>query len=330
MNDRKDAEEISMNVWPTMDGYSIHLNRTDIFYGLKYSEVLGDAFNPRRVLNQMDATRRVSEEDRPSIYQDSKLNRCQCLMTNAIKLMVGASRTQKSTKRTEGANPLERTAIRLKDQARRAPEPIIILIKINGHQIRALLDTGSMADFLSTTVVDQLDLRKEYYTKPLSIQLAIHGSRSKVNCGVRVNLQYQGIDCERRFDVVNLDNYDAILGTPFLFQHKVASGINPLCVVVGSERPVELKGPDILTISSAAADLLNEKLDGLRAEIRKDAEDLCTDPSKMALPPFRDVNHTIPLIDEHKIYKFRRSTCPEAFKEQWQAKKDTYLDTGRW
>lgn len=72
-----------------------------------------------------------------------------------------------------------------------------------------------MADFLSTTLVDQLDLRKEYYSKPLSVQLAVHGSRSKINCGVRVNFQYQEIDCERRFDVANLDNYDAILGPPF-------------------------------------------------------------------------------------------------------------------
>ena len=27
----------------------------------------------------------------------------------------------------------------------------------------------------------------------------------------------------------NLDNYDVILGTPFLYQHKVAIGLNPPC-----------------------------------------------------------------------------------------------------
>ena len=116
-------------------------------------------------------------------------------------------------------------------------------MKVNGHQIRALLDTGSMADFLSATVTDRLDLRREYYTKPLAVQLAVHGSRSKINYGTKVNFQYQGIDCERRFDIANLDNYDAILETPFLFQHKVAIGINPSCVVIGSDKPVELDGP---------------------------------------------------------------------------------------
>jgi hypothetical protein len=206
----------------------------------------------------------------------------------------------------------------------------MVLVKINGHQIRAMLDTGSMADFLSTTVVDQLDLQKEYYAKPLSVQLAVHGSRSKINCGTRANFQYQNISCERRFDVANLDNYDAILGTPFLFQHKVAIGINPSCVIVGSDTPVELEGPEVITVHSAAAELLNEGLEKLRTELRQEAEDLCTDTSKTALPPLRVVNHTIPLIEEHKVYRFRPSKCPEAFRDQWREKKNSYLSTGRW
>ena len=33
-----------------------------------------------------------------------------------------------------------------------------------------------MVDFISTTVVDQLKLPKETYQKPLTVQLAVHGS----------------------------------------------------------------------------------------------------------------------------------------------------------
>ena len=319
-----------LSIWPAMDGYCLHLVGTDVFYGLTHAEVLGDAFNPKRILSQIHAARTIDEEDRPSIFRDSSLNRRQSIMLHAVKLMVGASQTRKRKRQTEGESSMERTTMRVKDHARKVPEPIVILAKINGHQIRALLDTGSMADFLSTTVVDQLGLQKEYYLKPLSVQLAVHGSRSKINCGARVNFQYQAINCERRFDIANLDNYDAILGTPFLFQHKVAVGINPSCVVVGSNKPVELEGPDMITISSAAADLLNDGLDKLRTELRKEAEDLCPDTSKAALPPMRAVNHTIPLIDEHKVYHFRPSKCPEAFREQWREKKNAYLATGRW
>ena len=52
--------------------------------------------------------------------------------------------------------------------------------------------------------------------------------------------------------------------------------------------------------------------------------------SKMALPPMRDVNHMIPLIDEKKIYHFQPSKCLDAFRKQWQKKKNAYLETGRW
>ena len=56
----------------------------------------------------------------------------------------------------EGAAALiERTTPKVKDKSRKLSEPIVIGIKVNGHAIRALVDTGSMADFISTTVVDQ-------------------------------------------------------------------------------------------------------------------------------------------------------------------------------
>ena len=187
-----------------------------------------------------------------------------------------------------------------------------------------------MADFISMTVVEQLRLQKDTYTKPLSVQLAVHGSRSKVNCGTTVNFQYQSINCERRFDIANLDSYDMILGTPFLYQHKVAVGLNPLCIVVGSDDPTEMNGPDVININSAAADLFDDSVSKLWKSLRKEAEDLCPDTSQTALPPLRAVNHTIPLIDAGKVYRFRLSRCPEAFRDLWRVKKNAYLEMGRW
>lgn len=48
------------------------------------------------------------------------------------------------------------------------------------------------------------------------------------------------------------------------------------------------------------------------------------------LPPLRDINHTIPLIDEEKTYTWRPSRCPEMFQDQWSEKRDAYIKTGRW
>ena len=187
-----------------------------------------------------------------------------------------------------------------------------------------------MADFLSTMVANQLQLTQMTYEKPLPVQLTVHKLRSKINCRMTVRFQYQTIDCNRRFNLVNLDNYDAILGTLFLYQHQVAIGFNPSYVVVGSNEPLEMKGPEITTITSVAADLLDKGLNDIRRELRQEAEDLCPETSKTALPPMRAVNHSILLIDKKKIYRFCPSKCPEAFWDQWRKKKNDYLEMGRW
>jgi len=110
----------------------------------------------------------------------------------------------------------------------------------------------------------------------------------------------------------------------------MAIGFNPSRVIVGSEEPLEMKGPEVTTITSAAADLLNKGLDDLRSQLQQEAEDLCPDTSMTAMPPIRAVNHTILLIDEKKVYHFRPSKCPDAFRDQWRKKKNAYLKTGRW
>jgi hypothetical protein len=67
-----------------------------------------------------------------------------------------------------------------------------------------------------------------------------------------------------------------------------------------------------------------------RSELMEYAEPLFKKASETPLPPFRAINHTIPLIDEAKIYPWRPSKCPEKFREQWAEKRDAYLKTGRW
>ena len=278
---------------------------------------------------------KVPADNRGDRFTDKRMSKYVTIMLGMTTIPGQKEKIKKrgNKKRTidlEGIPVVERTMMRLKDKSRRLPEPIIVTVKVNGQTIRALLDTRFMADFISTTGVEQLKLPKEIYEKLLAVQLAVHGSRSKINCGTTVRFQYQTIDCDWRFDVANLDNYDAILGTPFLYQHQVVIAFNPSRVVVGSSEPMEMKGPEITTIPSAVAEVLNEGLDEIRKELRKEAEDLCPDTSKMDLPSIRAINHSIPLIDKNKKYHYRPSKCPEAFRKQWLEKRSAYLKTGRW
>jgi hypothetical protein len=327
--------EHRIDIQPTMFGYSVQLDESDLIYNVTHEEVLNERFSPEWIIDQILTARRVPAENRGERFTDKRFSKYVVLMLGMTRIPGQQTKIKKrgNKKRVldpEGVPAVERTTLRLKDKSRKLPEPIVIQININGEPARALLDTGSMADFISTTLADQLRLTKEVYEKPLSVQLATRGSRSKINCGTTVRLEYQSIDCDRRFDIANLDNYDVILGTPFLYQHQVAIGFNPSRVIVGSNVPLEMKGPEVATISSAAADLLNQGLDDLRKLLRQEAEDLCPDTSMTALPPMRAVNHTIPLIDEKKIYHFRPSKCPDAFRDQWRKKKNAYLETGRW
>ena len=131
-----------------------------------------------------------------------------------------------------------------------------------------------MADFISTRLVDQLRLKKRMLEKPLNLQLAISGSKSKVNCEVITKFQYQNIDTDRRFDVANLDSYDLILGTPFIYQHKVLYGLNPGRIAIGSKEPVPIEGKGINTILAMSTEIEECKIDTLREQLKVEAEDL--------------------------------------------------------
>jgi hypothetical protein len=57
-------------------------------------------------------------------------------------------------------------------------------------------------------------VKRENLDTPLSLQLAVQGSRSKVNTRATVKLEYQEINEMGTFDIININNYDVILGTP--------------------------------------------------------------------------------------------------------------------
>ena len=225
---------------------------------------------------------------------------------------------------------MQRNAASVKAPGRPVPKPVVITVNINGHPARALLDSGSLGDFISTTLADQLKLNKENLEVPLGLQLAVQGSRSKINSRAKAKFQYQEITEDRYFDIINLSYYDIILGTPWLFQHGVCLGFNPGRVLIGSDKSLLIHGKSVSSIASRAMTISQSEIDRAREELITYADPLCKSASETGLPPFRAINHKIPLIDDKKIYPWRPSRCPEIFREQWAEKRDAYLRTGRW
>ncbi|KAG2339119.1 hypothetical protein BDR05DRAFT_1003662 [Suillus weaverae] len=71
---------------------------------------------------------------------------------------------------------LHRNAAHPKSSCRILPKALVVVIHINDHPCHALLDSGSLTDFLSTTIVDQLKLKIDLLDKPIPLQLAVSGS----------------------------------------------------------------------------------------------------------------------------------------------------------
>ena len=210
------------------------------------------------------------------------------------------------------------------------PKSIVVQVTVNGRPARVLLDSGSLGDFISSTLADQLAVKRQPLNTPLSLQLAMQGSRSKVNAITTVRLEYQGIKEERTLDVININSYNLILGTPWLYQHKVCIGFNPYRIVIREEpaQPIRVSQETKLLVHSLSPE--DQQLEAAREELRSYADPICKEVDETELPPFRAINHTIPLIDESKTYPWRPSRCPEIFREQWAEKRDAYIRSGQW
>jgi hypothetical protein len=128
-----------------------------------------------------------------------------------------------------------------------------------------------------------------------------------------------------------LNDYDVILGTPWIYQHQVCIGLNPARIVIGSDKPLPIAaGTDTKYLLSATSLSSIDDVMSARNDLIALAKPLCRKVEETELPPFRVINHSIPLIDETKIYPWRPSRCPEVFRFQWNEKIDAYLKSGHW
>ncbi|KAF9442268.1 hypothetical protein P691DRAFT_681841 [Macrolepiota fuliginosa MF-IS2] len=71
---------------------------------------------------------------------------------------------------------LQRTSSTVKDPSWLVPKPLVVVIKINGQEAQALVDIGSLGDFISGMLVDQLKLKQKELKSPIGLQMAIQGS----------------------------------------------------------------------------------------------------------------------------------------------------------
>ncbi len=201
---------------------------------------------------------------------------------------------------------------------RKVPHPLVVEVKIEGHPCRALIDSGSLSDFISTKAVETLKLKTFQLAKPIDLHLAVQGSRSKINYGTKPLFEYQNVKEHQYFDVANLSNYDMILGTPFLYQHKVSFRLHNPHIVIGSTDALPIEGANVSWIDAWVVDVAESPLKHVQQHLLDDAEQcgLFVDAAKQPLLPLRAINHEVTLINPEKQYHWRSSRCSESLREQ--------------
>jgi hypothetical protein len=73
--------------------------------------------------------------------------------------------------------------------------------------VKALIDSGSTADLILSALVNQLKIKCIELESPVPLDIAVQGSRSKINCGAIAVLEYDSVNALHYFDVANIANY---------------------------------------------------------------------------------------------------------------------------
>ncbi|KAJ7715357.1 hypothetical protein DFH07DRAFT_690281, partial [Mycena maculata] len=96
---------------------------------------------------------------------------------------------------------------------------ISVLVNINGVDAYVLIDSGSTTNSMTPEFAHATRAPRITLTEQVTLQLGCVGSRSRINYGTRVPIDFGGLKGHVYFDQVNLDRYDCILGTPLLNRH---------------------------------------------------------------------------------------------------------------
>ena len=100
-------------------------------------------------------------------------------------------------------------------------QPISIFWEIGGTKAHCLIHSGCEGIMISPNFIKAAKIEPFLLDKPIGIQLAVTGSKSVINYSANATIKYEGKESKEYFDIINIDYYDAILGTPFLRKHEV-------------------------------------------------------------------------------------------------------------
>ena len=100
-------------------------------------------------------------------------------------------------------------------------QPISVFWEIGEIKAHCLIDSGCKGTKISPNFIRAAKIEPFLLDKPIGIQLVVTGSKSVINYGMNTIIKYEVRELKEYFNIINIDYYDALLGTPFLRKHEV-------------------------------------------------------------------------------------------------------------
>ena len=104
--------------------------------------------------------------------------------------------------------------------------------EIGGIKAHCLIDSGCKGIMISPNFIRAVKIEPFPLDKPIGIQLAVMSSKSIINYGANATIKYNEKELKEYFNIVNIDYYNAILGTPSLRKHKVVINFMNNCLKI--------------------------------------------------------------------------------------------------
>ncbi|KAJ6493579.1 hypothetical protein C8R47DRAFT_1269421 [Mycena vitilis] len=99
-------------------------------------------------------------------------------------------------------------------------------LDIGGCKAYMLFDSGSNTDSLTPEFARSSSSKIFKLDEQVVLQLGCVGSKSKICFGARAPVNFGGVTGHAYFDIVNVDRYDGIIGTPFMIRHGLILDFN--------------------------------------------------------------------------------------------------------
>ncbi|KAM5539209.1 hypothetical protein V8D89_007082 [Ganoderma adspersum] len=142
--------------------------------------------------------------------------------------------------------PMEfRTTVRRRDsisnaQPDRDPDKQAVLsamVEVAGGLAYTTFDSRSTTNGLTPEYCHIMRTPKVVLDEQVMLQLGCLGSRSKINFGMRTPVSLGPIkNQDTYFDIVNLDRYNCVFGTPFMNEHGIVLDFKKHEIVIGGQR----------------------------------------------------------------------------------------------